>query len=167
MDLFHIGIYFCNFAGHGWFHQRLASRPFWRRRLLLLRRLCLRQFLRQMRLNYSKFIQNYWWLRSPVINWIGSDDWVDNAHYIYLDGNTIGGNTNINLSYGRRSPYTTGVSYAWFVTSSGVVAYDVVNASYGRTISPDTAWDGGACFVFSIGDVSNNYSVDVDNSYGI
>ena len=41
-------------------------------------------------------------LRSPVINWIGSDDWVDNVHYIYLDGNTIGGNTNIDYSYGNR-----------------------------------------------------------------
>ena len=139
MDLFHIGIYFCNFAGYGWFHQRLASRPFWRRRLLLLRRLCLRQFLRQMRLNYSKFIQNYWWLRSPVINWIGSDDWVDNAHYIYLDGNTIGGDTNIDLSYGRTiSPGTDYPASLWICPRMAYVGYNYgyyVNESYGRKIA--------------------------------
>lgn len=43
---------------------------------------------------------SYSYGKSPVINWIGSDDWVDNAHYIYLDGDVIGGDTNIDDSYG-------------------------------------------------------------------
>ena len=101
MDLFHIGIYFCKFAGHGWFHQRLASRPFWRRRLLLLRRLCLRQFLRYLAEKCApKYIQKYWWLRSPGSVSINYHAWL-----VGSNGDVVSGGV-VDRSYGREDRRT-------------------------------------------------------------
>ena len=111
--------------------------------------------------DYSKFFQNYWWLRSPCTSWDGS------AHCVRPDGDIFIDN-DVDYSYGH-SPSTYSSSYACLVFPGGDVdagdGYGGVRSSYG-IISPVTNYFDIAYFINPSGDVINSGSYNVFYSYG-
>ena len=105
----------------------------------------------------SKYIQKYWWLRSPITNISGVawrvnrsgvvDDYGNNIHSSYglispgtenidwgfrvlLDGDVRYINTLVINSYGKNSPDTSDSYYAWYVGPDGAVSIFNYNVSY-------------------------------------
>ena len=144
-------------------------------------------------IDYSKFFQNYWWLRSPSSYRSLSDDgtyWeeiTNIAFYLYnggdcSDGFYVGG--RVARSYGRTISPFTGNSYsAWDVRPSGDVGndYDFVTYSYGHLSdglfqiypnywwlrSPFTNSSDYALQVYPSGYVGFYPNINVYYSYGI
>ena len=114
-------------------------------------------------MDYSKFFQKYWWLRSPGTDnngvvWNVDPDGDVYLYYFYV--------TN---SYGRDiSPCTEFTNDAWHANPSGVVYdYRNVDLSYG-SISPVTKYSSNAWSVTSggVADYIGNYFDHVNDSYG-
>ena len=85
--------------------------------------------------DYSKFFQNYWWLRSPSMDRGGYAYYVDQSGVVYYYFNSYY-NGYVTSSYGRRSPGTSYDYVAWYVRPSGDVDGNRATVSYGRR-SPD------------------------------
>lgn len=72
-----------------------------------------------------KFIQKYWWLRSPYTG-VSVNAW-----YVMPDGDVSNYNVFVTDSYGRIQSSDTSVSsYAYYVRSSGNVDYNDYGISY-------------------------------------
>ena len=70
--------------------------PVWCRRQQWHRQHQCHVFLRAFNsIDYSKYIQKYWWLRSPPT------DWVEGACLVYSSGDVYYGKHNVRNSYGR------------------------------------------------------------------
>ena len=139
------------------------------------RQLCL-GFLRAFNpIVYSKFIQKYWWLRSPSTNYFFGN----NGAWLVTSSGAADRNYVYDNSYGRRSPHTYYSVDACYVTPSGAVDINYVG-SFGCLIrwsipnfiqkywwlrSPDTDHSGNAYYVRSGGDVIDSNG-GVNRSYG-
>ena len=81
-------------------------------------------------IDYFKFTEKYWWLRSPSTGY-------NYGTWSVWPGGSLDSYYYIEDSYGRRSPLTWDVAGAYDVRSSGDVGYyydsDGVIPSYGRT----------------------------------
>ena len=113
-------------------------------------------------MDYFKFIEKYWWLRSPSTGY-------NYGTWSVWPGGSLDSYYYIEDSYGRRSPLTWDVAGAYDVRSSGDVGYyydsDGVIPSYGRTISPDTHWNNSSILLNPSGKIDIEVKW-VDDSYG-
>ena len=89
--------------------------------------------------DYSKFFQNYWWLRSPTTDPI----YVYGAYYVTPDG-------DVGLG-GYSVPATTATTISVVPTGEK---------------SPVPGYSSGVCYVFPDGDVLTNYYGVDTSSYG-
>ena len=76
-----------------------------------------------MRLNYFKFHQIYWWLRSP------NTGWDDSACLVYPSGDTTTDTGSVGVgshSYGRDTPVTELTDISWHIYPGGnIVSNDM------------------------------------------
>ena len=115
MDLFHIGIYSCNFAGHELRQPCVGRDPVWPRRLRLRQRRLRLRFLRVKFINLDRRIR------------VGT---------IILGMSTrlvrsITAATVARIPTGEKSPLTGSSLSVWQVSSPGVVYYGHADYSYG------------------------------------
>lgn len=88
-----------------------------------------------IQLDYFKFHQNYWWLRSP------NTDITTRAYYVNPDGGVHYSGITVGNSYGRISPDIIGPSYSKNVHRTGIVLGNTngsVIDSYGVDIAEHT-----------------------------